>query len=276
MLNTVLYFRTQIDVGGVKDEPVSADWNATPQFSFCLSTQDPNFRVSPRPVFRGAGGDPALQHAAPLRPVREQWGGRGGDFSFCSDLIFSPTELFLPFYALGAHRSSSSGALVLSRPQISSSSRCDSVAMDWFQCFSSDLCLDQVEKTVCVTCGSLSSYMFHPASFKSTWLPMFLHILGLWTFLPPLCISRRRPGIVRISFFFLSFFLKSSPGFLKPAKIYSWKVMAERGALSLLSLLCLTSLYTETTAAKHVDKGKTLTDTAAVLMCVCGFTPRSN
>lgn len=72
--------------------------------------------------------------------------------------------------------------------------------MDWFQCFSSDLCLDQVEKTVCVTCGSLSSYMFHPASFKSTWLPMFLHILGLWTFLPPLCISRRRPGIVRISF----------------------------------------------------------------------------
>lgn len=49
--------------------------------------------------------------------------------------------------------------------------------------------------------------------------------------------------------------------------------MAERGALSLLSLLCLTSLYTETTAAKHVDKGKTLTDTAAVLMCVCGFTP---
>ncbi|XP_069021701.1 neogenin 1a [Embiotoca jacksoni] len=31
--------------------------------------------------------------------------------------------------------------------------------------------------------------------------------------------------------------------------------MAERGALWLLSLLCLTFLYTETTAAKHVDKG---------------------
>nr|XP_020461414.1 neogenin-like isoform X1 [Monopterus albus] len=31
--------------------------------------------------------------------------------------------------------------------------------------------------------------------------------------------------------------------------------MAERGALSLLSLLCLTFLQTETTAAKHVDKG---------------------
>ncbi|KAM8894421.1 LOW QUALITY PROTEIN: neogenin 1a [Spinachia spinachia] len=31
--------------------------------------------------------------------------------------------------------------------------------------------------------------------------------------------------------------------------------MAERGALSLLSLLCLTFLRTETTAAKHVDKG---------------------
>ncbi|XP_049453489.1 neogenin 1a isoform X2 [Epinephelus fuscoguttatus] len=32
--------------------------------------------------------------------------------------------------------------------------------------------------------------------------------------------------------------------------------MAERGALSLLSLLCLTFLYTETTAAKHVDKAQ--------------------
>lgn len=32
--------------------------------------------------------------------------------------------------------------------------------------------------------------------------------------------------------------------------------MAERGALWLLSLLCLTSLCSETTAAKHVDKGK--------------------
>ncbi|XP_026175885.1 neogenin 1a isoform X7 [Mastacembelus armatus] len=31
--------------------------------------------------------------------------------------------------------------------------------------------------------------------------------------------------------------------------------MAERGALSLLSLLCLTFLHTETAAAKHVDKG---------------------
>ncbi|XP_016525456.1 neogenin 1a isoform X21 [Poecilia formosa] len=31
--------------------------------------------------------------------------------------------------------------------------------------------------------------------------------------------------------------------------------MAERGALALLSLLCLTFLFTETTAAKHVDKG---------------------
>ncbi|XP_071390364.1 neogenin 1a isoform X1 [Centroberyx affinis] len=33
--------------------------------------------------------------------------------------------------------------------------------------------------------------------------------------------------------------------------------MAERGALSLLSLLCLTFLYTATTVAKHVDKGTT-------------------
>lgn len=71
--------------------------------------------------------------------------------------------------------------------------------------FFSDLCLDQVEKTVSLTCGSLSSYMFHPASFKSTWLQMFLHILGLWTFFSPLCIFRRWPGILRISLFFRSF-----------------------------------------------------------------------
>lgn len=32
--------------------------------------------------------------------------------------------------------------------------------------------------------------------------------------------------------------------------------MAERGALSLLTLLCLTFFFTEHTAAKHVDKGK--------------------
>lgn len=32
--------------------------------------------------------------------------------------------------------------------------------------------------------------------------------------------------------------------------------MAERGALSLLTLLCLTLVSTENTAAKHVDKGK--------------------
>lgn len=50
-------------------------------------SHDPNFRGTPRPVFRGAGGDPALQHAALLRPVREQWSGLGGDFSCCSDLI---------------------------------------------------------------------------------------------------------------------------------------------------------------------------------------------
>ncbi len=111
--------------------------NPTPYFSFCLSntgSQDPNFRVTPHPVFRGAGGDPALQHAALLRPVREQWAGRGGDFSFWSDLIFSPTELFLVFYAPDRYRSSEVGVLVLSRPQIFLPLRCASVAMDWFQC----------------------------------------------------------------------------------------------------------------------------------------------
>lgn len=39
--------------------------------------------------------------------------------------------------------------------------------------------------------------------------------------------------------------------------------MAERGALSLLSLLCLTFLHPERAAAKHVDKGKGFLRTAA-------------
>lgn len=45
--------------------------------------------------------------------------------------------------------------------------------------------------------------------------------------------------------------------------------MAERGALSLLSLLCLTFLHT---AAKHVDKGKGFLRTAASpVASVCYF-----
>lgn len=44
--------------------------------------------------------------------------------------------------------------------------------------------------------------------------------------------------------------------------------MAERGALSLLSLLCLTFLYTETTAAKHVDKGKCPQPTNSCAVCL--------
>lgn len=50
--------------------------------------------------------------------------------------------------------------------------------------------------------------------------------------------------------------------------------MAERGALWLLSLLCLTFLYTETTAAKHVDKGKCPQQPPLiVVLCVCFFVP---
>lgn len=71
------------------------------------------------------------------------------------DLIFSPTELFLVFSALDIYWGSKVSASVLSRLQIFLSLCCASVAMDWFRCFFSDLCLDQVEKTVSLTCGSL-------------------------------------------------------------------------------------------------------------------------
>lgn len=64
-------------------------------------------------------------------------------------------QLILVFSVLDIYWSSEVGALVLSRPQNVSSLRCASVVMDWFQCFFTDLCLDQVEKTVSLTCGSL-------------------------------------------------------------------------------------------------------------------------
>lgn len=235
---------------------------------FCLRTENPRhifvFASAHRqtgsklpcdstPCFPGSRwrSSPSTRCSLTSRPWAVRWPRRR--FLLLVGSYFSPTEPFLVFYALDSFWSRKVGAVVLSRSQTFLSMQCVSVAMDWFQGFFSDLCLDQVEKTVSLTCGSLSSYMFHPVSFKSTWLQMFLHILGLWT-PPPLCIFWRWPGILRISFF-----LEASPGFLKPAKIYLWKVMAERGALSLLSLLCLTFLSAETTVAKHVDKGKCLT-----------------
>lgn len=167
---------------------LSLDWKPTPYFSFCLSTRAARIQTSVwlHTLFSGEPVEiQPFNTLLPLRPVREQRAGRGGDFSFWSDLIFlQPSPLFSSFTRLtdfgvvkSARRCSQSHASLFFCP-------CAAPPWQWidFSVFFSDLCLDQVEKTVSLTCGSLSSYMFHPASFKSTWLQMFLHILGLWTF----------------------------------------------------------------------------------------------
>lgn len=84
-------------------------------------------------------------------------------------LSFTPTELFLVFCALGKCRERYSG-----RVCAESCANLSETAPPWqwidFSVFFSfpNLCLDQVEKTVCNLRLSPSSYMFHPASFKSS------------------------------------------------------------------------------------------------------------
>lgn len=117
----------------------------------------------------------------------------------------------------------------------------------------------------CLTSGSLfPATCFTRPVLKVPGSGCFCALWVFELFFSTLCVYSRWPGISRVSF------VKASPGFLKPATIYLWKVMAERGALSLLSLLCLTFLHTETTAAKHVDKGTCLQHNAALLY-LCSF-----
>lgn len=153
---------------------------ATPYFRFCLRAQPARIHTSARvhTLFSGEPlGDPALQHAALSRPVREQRAGRGGDFSFWPDHIFLQLRSFDSF-----SRSADQGALKSARR--SGFGPCVARWWSWidftviFFLLLSDFCLDQVEKTVS-NLRLFSSFMFHPASFKSTRLQMFLHLCGL-------------------------------------------------------------------------------------------------
>lgn len=86
---------------------------AAPWFRFCLRAEAARIQTSVRvhTLFSGEPlGDPALQHATLLRPVREQGAGHGGDFSFCPDRIFLQLRSFGSFT-----RSADSGGLKSAR-----------------------------------------------------------------------------------------------------------------------------------------------------------------
>lgn len=73
---------------------------AAPWFRFRLRALAARIQSSVRvhTLFSGEPlGDPALQHATLLRPVREQGAGHGGDFSFCPDPIFLQLRSFGSF-----------------------------------------------------------------------------------------------------------------------------------------------------------------------------------
>lgn len=182
------------------------DGKATPYFSFCLSTpRQPGSKLpcDSTPCFPGSRwrSSPSTRCSLTSRPWAVSWPRRR--FLLLVGSYLSNGALFECFTRL-----TDFGVVKLARwcseaRKSFSPCCCASVAMDWLQCFFSDLCLDQVEKTVSVTCGSLSSYMFHPASFKSTRLQMFLNILGLWTFfvLPSLCVFQEVAGDFKDFFF---------------------------------------------------------------------------
>lgn len=165
------------------------DWNPTPYFSFSLSAPAARIQTSVwlHTLFSGEpAGDPALQHAALLRPVREQRAGRGGDFSFWSDLIFfSPPEtelfpVFLRAWQISERWSRRVGAQPPADLFVLALRLRGNGLISVF--FLRPLPRPSWENSPSNLQLSLPSYMFHPASFKSTWLRMFLHILGLWTF----------------------------------------------------------------------------------------------
>lgn len=83
---------------------LSLDWKPTPYFSFCLSTRAARIQTSVwlHTLFSGEPVEiQPFNTLLPLRPVREQRAGRGGDFSFWSDLIFlQPSPLFSSFTRL--------------------------------------------------------------------------------------------------------------------------------------------------------------------------------
>lgn len=156
---------------------------ATPYFRFCLRAQAARIQTSVRlhTLFSGEPlGDPALQHAALSRPVRERRAGRGGDFfPFCPDHFFLRLRSFDSFTrsadlgAFSSARRSGSGPCVAGWwPWI------DSTVIFFFFFLLSDFCLDQVEKTVS-NLRLFSSFTFHPASLKSARLQMSLHLCGL-------------------------------------------------------------------------------------------------
>lgn len=167
-------FRSPVALGR---SPVS-DWSRAGVWIWPARTgsQDPHLGASPRPVFRGAArrSSPSARRSLTSCPCAESWSRRR--FLLLSGSFLPPTEIFWLFYALGRFGSVKVGAPLRFCPRVPRRRPwIDSTGIFFLL---SDFCLDQVEKT-----GSnlrlFSSFMFHPASFKSARLQLFLHLCGL-------------------------------------------------------------------------------------------------
>lgn len=208
---------------------LSLDAKATPYFSFCLSTRAAAIQTSVR-LHTLFSGEPAeiqpFSTLLLLRPVCEQRAGRGGDFSFCSDLICPPpTEPrgdFLLVFFLFTRRPHFGVGKSTRRCCAShkSSAPCAAPPWQWIDFFSppfppADLCLVQVEKTVLpLTCGSPSLQLHvSPGHFKKYLLPDVSSHFRTLNFFFLFC-ARAFPGgggFLGWDFLFLFFFYK---GFL--------------------------------------------------------------
>lgn len=160
-------------------------------------------------------GDPALQHATLLRPVREQGAGHGGDFSFCPDHIFLQLRSFGSFT-----RSADLGGLKSARR-----SGFRPCAARWWPWINSTVISPPFSPTSAstklrirsLTCGSFPASCFTRPVRKVPGPRCSFTFVDFELF-PHLCLFS---GGSRGIFFFLRIsFFKGSPGFLKPAKIH--------------------------------------------------------
>lgn len=162
-------------------------------------------------------GDPALQHATLLRPVREQGAGHGGDFCFCPDHIFLQLRSFGSFT-----RSADLGGLKSARR--SGFGPCAARWWPWINSTVISLPFSPTSASTklrirSLTCGSFPASCFIRPVIKVPGPRCSFTFVDFELFFPHLCLflgGSREIFFLRISFFFF----KGSPRFLKPAKIH--------------------------------------------------------
>lgn len=195
----------------------SLDRRATPYFSCCLLTEsgsrDPNFRVTPHPVFRGAGGrrsSPSARCSSYVPTTVSNELAAAEISASVRSLSFTPEPIPVVIFFFLLRLRSSSSFCFTRRPHfpggIKSTRRCwrrtqvfllhalrlrgNGLISAFFLPLPSlpsppaDLRLEQVEggkKTLPPTCDwlSLELHVSFDCHFKRTCCQMFLHILGL-------------------------------------------------------------------------------------------------